>query len=383
MRVFNTCATTAGLDIGHDLGARLDRNLYVDAAMYNGTPISGANLQLYRNNTKLLVLAESLNPVLQYEGVVLNGGEFNSDSNLDDWSNNSPDYGGLGSNYTYPNTQEIDYFVSTGMNTFKVPFHAQNLLDETKADDIRIITELVDYAASKGAIIIIGPHDFGYTYTGKLIGHDAGSVAEFASEWTSIASVFKDKQNVMFLLMTEPNKQTATEWLQGANAAIQAIRDTGATQKILVPGSYWSGGWSWVSSDNDTVVGLGVKDPLHNYAFEVHQYLDADFSGSNNSVVHGSGSTTLQEVTDWARSHGEELFLGEFGFASDAASITEGKALNDFTHANSDVWIGQTYWGAGPWWGDYMFSIEPTGLGTATVTDKPQMSVLDDYLLLA
>jgi endoglucanase len=320
--------------------------------------------------------------MLQYEGVVLNGGEFNSDPSLNCWSNNSPDYGGLGSNYTYPNTNEIDYFVSKGMNIFKIPFHARNLLDETKADDIRIITELVDYAASNGATIIIDAHDYGYTYTGKLIGRDAGSVAEFASEWASIASVFKDKQNVMFLLMTEPNKQTATEWLQGANAAIQAIRDVGAAQKILVPGSYWGGGWSWVSSDNDTVVGLGVKDPLHNYAFEIHQYLDADFSGSNSSVVHGSGSTTLQQVTEWARSHGEQLFLGEFGFASDVASMTEGKALNDFTHANRDVWIGQTYWGAGPWWGDYMFSVEPTGLGTASVTDKPQMSVLDDYLLV-
>jgi hypothetical protein len=27
-----------------------------------------------------------------------------------------------------------------------------------------------------------------------------------------------------------------------------------------------------------------------------------------------------------------------------------------------------------------MFSVEPTGLGTATVIDKPQMAVLDNYL---
>lgn len=326
--------------------------------------------------------AKPLHPMLQYEGVVLNGGEFNSDPHLKYWRNNSPDYGGLGSNYTYPNTHEIDYFASKGMNIFKIPFHACNLLDETKADDLRIITKLVDYAASKGATVIIDPHDYGYTYRGKLIGHDPGSVHEFASEWAAIASVFKDKQNVIFLLMTEPNEQTAAQWLQGANAAIQAIRGVGAAQKILVPGSYWDGGWSWVSSDNDTVVGLGVRDPLNNYAFEIHQYLDADFSGSSSSVVRDSGSTTLQQVTEWARAHDEQLFLGEFGFASDLASMKEGKALNDFTHANSDVWIGQTYWGAGPWWDDYMFSVEPTGLGTATTIDKHQMSVLDDYLLV-
>ena len=50
-----------------------------------------------------------------------------------------------------------------------------------------------------------------------------------------------------------------------------------------------TGAWTWVSSDNDTVVGLGVKDPLNNYVFEVHQYLDADGGGGTTplSLVRG------------------------------------------------------------------------------------------------
>jgi len=194
------------------------------------------------------------------------------------------------------------------------------------------------------------------------------------------AAHFKDDTNVVFGLMNEPHDQTATEWLAGANAAIQAIRDQGATQKILVPGSYWDGASSWVSSDNDTVVGNGVKDPLHNYAFELHQYLDSHGSGTHDTVVAGAGSTWLVEATAWARAHGEHLFLTEWGFASNDASMVEGKALNDYVHANGDVWEGSTYWAAGPTWENYMFSVEPTGLGTANVVDKPQMAILDQYL---
>jgi len=317
----------------------------------------------------------SSSEALLYEGVNLASGAFGY-ADATPWKTGTV----IGDDYEYSTNADIDYFVSKGMNTFRLATHAQHLTDATKADDLQIISNLIDYAGAKGATVILDLHDFGYTATGKLIGHDVGSVAEFASEWSTIANYFKDKPNVVFDIMNEPHNQTATEWLTGANAAIQAIRDTGATQKILVPGSYWDGAWTWTSSDNDTVM-LGIKDPLNNYAFEVHQYLDHNGSGDTTQVDPGAGSTRLKAVTDWARSHDVDLFLGEFGFAPDSASMAEGKALNDFTHANSDVWIGQTYWAAGPGWGEYFFSVEPTGLGTTNVVDAPQMSVLDDYLI--
>jgi endoglucanase len=44
-------------------------------------------------------------------------------------------------------------------------------------------------------------------------------------------------------------------------------------------------------------------------------------------------------------------------------------------HQHQDVWLGATYWAGGPWWGNYMFSIE-----VANGVDKPQMDVLEKYL---
>jgi endoglucanase len=46
-----------------------------------------------------------------------------------------------------------------------------------------------------------------------------------------------------------------------------------------------------------------------------------------------------------------------------------------YVEANSDVWSGWTWWAAGPWWGSYMYSIEPNG-----GTDQPQMATLAPYL---
>ena len=85
----------------------------------------------------------------------------------------------------------------------------------------------------------------------------------------------------------------------------------------------------------------------------------------------GAGAARLVEATRWARENHHRLILGEFGFASDEASLNEGAALLSFMRANSDVWEGSAFWAAGPGWGDYFFSVEPDG-----PKPKPQMALL-------
>jgi len=128
----------------------------------------------------------------------------------------------------------------------------------------------------------------------------------------------------MFGLMNEPHDQSASAWLGSANAAIAAIRGAGAvSQEILVPGSYWDGAWTWTSTDNDTVIGAGVQDPAHNFAFEVHQYLDADGSGTHAGAVSATiGVERLTAITQWAEATGNHLFLGEVGVTTDQTSLT-------------------------------------------------------------
>lgn len=286
--------------------------------------------------------------------------------------------------YTYPTHQEIDYYTSKGMTVIRLPFlmdrmqaTANGLLNQVQ---LGYMDDVVNYAASKGMKAILDPHDYGYEH-GMLIG-DSASYAAFANFWRQVAAHYKGNAAVIFGLENEPHVQTAAQWLPAVNAAIAAIRGAGATQEILVPAVSWESAMNFTTDGSSTTLAQGIKDPSNNYAFEVHQYLDPDASGSSTSIANGdlnTGPKRLQAVTQWAQQTGNRLFLGEIGVGTDTASTT---ALNNtlaYMQKNASVWQGVTYFAGGPWWGTTALSIEPTGLGTASIIDRPQMSVLKQY----
>jgi hypothetical protein len=192
-----------------------------------------------------------------------------------------------------------------------------------------------------------------------------------------MATAFKADPNVIFGLMNEPNAQTPQQWAQADNAAIAAIRQAGAGQEILVPGTDWTGAWSRVSSGNSAAINPStISDPLHNYAFEVHQYLDSDGSGTNYGPITDPtiGASRLAAVTQWAEQTGAKLFLGEFGVPGDSQSLAAMQAMLSYMEQNASAWQGATYWAGGAWLGSYPFSIEPQ-----KGQDAPQMTVLQRF----
>lgn len=304
-------------------------------------------------------------------GVNLAGGEFNPSGTRIHWD------------YTYPTHAEVDYYASKGMEVIRLPFLWERVQSSQfgalKSSEIAIITDIVRYAASKGLQVDLDVHNYGSGF-GNLIGTSGTPDAAFADLWGKLAAHFKNDGNVIFGLMNEPHVQSAVQWLGSANAAIEAIRAAGATQTILVPGSYWDGAWTWISSDNDTVIGNGIRDSLNNVAFEVHQYLDQWSSGSSTQVVSENvGVERLTAITQWAEANGHQLFLGEFGAGSDQVSLNALDKMLAYMAQHEEAWLGATIWGGGPWWGNYMFSVEPTGLGSSAVTDKPQLTLLSQY----
>jgi endoglucanase len=109
---------------------------------------------------------------------------------------------------------------------------------------------------------------------------------------------------------------------------------------------------------------------------EVHQYLDSDSSGRSESCVSVTiGSERLAGFTRWLREHGRRGFLAEFGAARNDSCYAALDDMLDHLDGNCDVWMGWTYWAAGPWWGDYLFTIEPID-----GSDRPQMDVLEEHL---
>jgi aryl-phospho-beta-D-glucosidase BglC (GH1 family) len=301
-------------------------------------------------------------------GVNLSGAEYDPGGTIE------------GTNYTYPTDAEIDYYASKGMTVIRLPFLLERVEPVAggplSTTELGYIDNVVNYAASKGIDVILDPHDYGDEY-GTVIGTTAASNATFANFWGELAAHFASTPNVLFGLMNEPNAVTPEQWLVSANAAIAAIRAAGATtQQILVPGTDWDGADTWISSGNAQVLGSGIVDPSHNFAFEVHQYLDSDGSGTSSTVVSTEiGVERLTAITQWAEATGNKLFLGEFGVASDPTSLTAMNNMLAYMAQHTDVWEGGTYWAAGPWLGNYMYSIEPTN-----GVDAPQMGVLEQYV---
>lgn len=159
-------------------------------------------------------------------------------------------------------------------------------------------------------------------------------------------------------------------------AAINGIRAAGATtQYIFVEGNHYSGAWTW-TDNNDNLKGL--KDPQDKIVFEMHQYLDSDGSGTSESCVSSTiGQERVQSATQWLKDNSLKGFLGEFAGGVNSQCETAVEGLLSYMSENSDVWLGAEWWAAGPWWGSYMYSLEPTS-GPAYSTYLP---ILEKYIV--
>jgi endoglucanase len=159
-------------------------------------------------------------------------------------------------------------------------------------------------------------------------------------------------------------------------AAINAIRAAGATsQYIFVEGNAWSGAWSW-TDNNDNLKAL--TDSEDKIVYEMHQYLDGDSSGTSETCVSSTiGKERLQSATAWLQENNKKGFIGEFagGVNSDCQAAVDD--MLSYMTENSDVWMGAEWWSAGPWWGSYMYSLEPSD-GPAYSTYLP---ILEKYFV--
>lgn len=103
-----------------------------------------------------------------------------------------------------------------------------------------------------------------------------------------------------------------------------------------------------------------LTDPLNKLIYQMHQYLDSDGSGTSATCV---SSTIFQErlvdATNWLRTNGKIGLIGEYAGGANPTCITALQGGLDYLKANKDVWTGSLWWAAGPWWGDYIYSMEP------------------------
>lgn len=245
----------------------------------------------------------------------------------------------------------------------------------------------VNHITSQGGYVILDAHNY-MRYndpsmqpsSGSIIGNnsdaEAATTQDLANFWTELSTRFIKNTNVIFGIMNEPHDMPTSLILQNDQAMIDAIRTAGAQQLILVPGNGFTGAHRWLNSTcsedcapNSDVL-TAITDPLDNFAFDMHLYFDNDTSGTHEDCTLAAPSN-LFPVTAWLQENNYTAFLSEFGAGSNPTCF---ETLNNtLTHLeDSDVFIGWTYWSAGPLWGDYFLSVEP-GEGPQAKSTWPEV----------
>ncbi|MUZ74608.1 cellulase family glycosylhydrolase [Agrobacterium vitis] len=285
--------------------------------------------------------------------------------------------------YTYPSAKTINYFAEKGFNSVRLPFKWERLQPKLNsafdADELKRLDTAVAQLKEADIRVVLDPHNFAVYHQKQINGPDV-PVEAFADLWMRLAAHYANDQTIVFGLMNEPYDMPASQWLPAANAAIAAIRQVGAKNLILVPGVSWTGAHSWQSDGYGGANGevmLGVKDPGNNYAYEVHQYFDADFSGTKDECSRaGDAVAAIETFTDWLRKNDKRGYLGEFGAPGAEPCVKGIKDMVAVVEKNPDRWVGWAYWVAGDWWPETeMLNIQPGKSG-----DRPQLAGLTPYL---
>ncbi|KAI5807818.1 glycoside hydrolase superfamily [Peziza echinospora] len=286
----------------------------------------------------------------QYFGVNQAGAEFG----------NNVVPGALGKEYTWPTRTSVDFFFSKGMNTHRIAFLMERLIPPPSltgtldATYLAALKDIATYVTSKGGYAVLDPHNFG-RYNGNII----TDVTGFGAWCGALAKEFKDNPNIIFDTNNEYHDMDQQLVFNLNQACINGIRAAGATtQLILIEGNSYTGAWTWVSSGNAASL-VNLQDPNNNIAYEMHQYLDTDGSGTDPNCVSSTiGAERVKAATEWLQANGKKGFLGEMGGGSNDQCIAAIKGALCALQA-SGVWKGFLWWSAGPWWGDYYQSIEP------------------------
>lgn len=323
--------------------------------------------------TALAIASMAAQPVLSattacFRGINISGAEFGAMN------------GKVDKDYVWPSLDTLDYFAGKGFNTVRLPFLWERLQPKLMGplDDAELsrLMETVELIRARGMKTILDPHNYA-RYDNKVVGTEAVPKEAFADFWAKLAKLYANDDQVVLGLMNEPNTMPVAQWVDAANAATEAIRNkAGAKNLILVPGTAWTGAHSWLKPVDGAPNGVALKDfhdPGNNFAFEVHQYFDDDFSGTKGNCSRAKDAVAaVENFTGWLKSNGYRGMLGEFGAPKDQACVAAIQAMVDVVERNKDVWTGWTYWVAGDWWSpEEPLNIQPTKQG-----DRPQLQGL-------
>ena len=223
---------------------------------------------------------------------------------------------------------QMQHFVTDDkLNLFRLPVGWQYLVDSQcggtlAAQNFATYDREVKACLATGAHCVIDVHNYG-RWDGGVVGQGGPSDAQFANLWSQLAKKYASNGNVVFGLMNEPHDlPDVKRWATTLQTAVTAIRNAGAkTQMILLPGNNWTSAGSFVSTGSLSAL-QAVKDydgSTTNLVFEVHQYLDQDYSGKSTECVGDGVDSAFAPLAKALRQAGRKAMLMETGGGNSAS----------------------------------------------------------------
>ncbi len=319
----------------------------------------------------------------EYFGVNMSGGEFGGV------------YPGVdGTHYGYPSKQDLQYFKSKGLRMIRFPFRWERIQYEMNgplvATEISKLHTFMQAAEELNMKVLLDMHNFGRycVYSNGqnssenqyvIIGNSRCTTKNFCDVWQKLATEFKAYKCLWgYDVMNEPYQMLAsTPWDKIAQEVINSIRQVDTMTPIIISGNEFSSAKRWKEVSNDL---KNLTDPNDKLIFQSHVYFDSDASGEYAKAYDADGANIntgvqrLKPFVDWLKENNKRGFVGEYGVPD-----SDGRWLDILDAALKylqDNGVNGTCWSAGPRWGNYPLSVQPTNNYT---TDRPQMDILLKY----
>ena len=172
--------------------------------------------------------------------------------------------------------------------------------------------------------------------------------------------------------MNEPHDLDTDLWAETVQAAVTAVRQAGAQNMLLLPGSTFSSAGTLPTEAGPALLRVTNPDQTTDgLVFDAHKYLDADGSGTSTQCVTNNIDDAFAPLAKWLRANKRQALATETGGGNTDSCAKFFCEETAFLHENADVFLGYTAWSAGAFDpSTYELSLVPTESG-GTWTDTP------------
>jgi len=285
-----------------------------------------------------------------------------------------------GTNYFFPDKTYFAKWKDRGITLIRFPLKWERLQPKLYGPLDPAYTKLLDDMLAQaniyGVKVILDIHNYA-RYNGDVIGSAKVTYSDFRKLGELIGNRYKNNPAVYgYDIMNEPYGEADANWPQAAQAGINGIRVYDKKKPLFVEGRSYSGAYTW-SWYNDAMASL--TDPkADNIIYSAHAYIDDNGSGQYKTPPAKFdpmiGVKRIEPFVNWLKKNGKKGHIGEFGIPNDDPRYLE--AMDNTLAYLQKNCITMTYWAAGPSWGTYKLSVEPTKAGI----DQPQWAILKKYI---